>query len=129
MSGDGLVGRVSNVYPDTAVVTLLSDTQFFVAALDLRTGVRGVVHIGPGGPLILDHVSKQLVVHPGDVIVTLGTRDPRDPLLSRPGSRSDASRTPLRPTRRRFLQVQLQPYANFGLLDSVAVLVASKKHK
>ena len=48
VSGDGLVGKVSNVFPDTAVVTLLSDTQTYVAAVDVQTNARGVVH--PSAP-------------------------------------------------------------------------------
>ena len=49
VSGDGLVGLVSNVYPDTAVVTLLSDTQSVVPAVDVRTNASGVVHPSSAG--------------------------------------------------------------------------------
>ena len=65
MSGDGLVGRVSNVFPDTAIVTLLTDPDSIVAARDLRTGVRGLIRTGPSGTLVLDEVQKQLVVKQG----------------------------------------------------------------
>lgn len=129
VSGDGLVGRVSNVYSDTAVVTLLSDTSSVVAALDLRTGVRGVVRTGSGGALILDEVAKQLVVKAGDVIVTLGTRDPRYPDLDPYGIPIGRVTYATATDTASFLQVQLQPYANLSSLNSVAVLVASKKHK
>jgi cell shape-determining protein MreC len=50
VSGDGLVGIVSNVQPQTAVVTLLTDPS------DLRRGPRhsdagphGMLHTGPAG--------------------------------------------------------------------------------
>ena len=59
VSGDGLVGIVSNVFPHTAKVTLLTDPDSFVAARDLRHRVRGMLHTGPGGTLILDQVQKQ----------------------------------------------------------------------
>jgi rod shape-determining protein MreC len=129
VSGDGLVGRVSNVYPDTAVVTLLSDPQSYVAALDLRTNVRGLVHTGAGGALILDEVAKQLVVKAGDVLVTLGTRDPRYPDLDPFGIPIGRVTYATATDTASFLQVQLQPFANLSSLNSVAVLVASKKHK
>ena len=60
---------------------LLSDPNTFVAALDVDTGVRGVVHTGPGGTLILDTVQKQFKVKEGDKLVTAGTHNARYPDL------------------------------------------------
>jgi rod shape-determining protein MreC len=129
VSGDGLVGLVTNVSSDTAVVRLLSDPKSAVAAQDLKTSVQGLLHTGPGGTLILDEVPKQDVVHDGDVILTDGTRDPRYPSLYPYGipigrvtsfSASDTAT---------FLQVQVQPFANLGQLDSVAALVRTTKHR
>jgi rod shape-determining protein MreC len=123
VSGDGLVGRVSNVFPDTAIVTLLSDSDSFVAARDLTTGVRGGIRTGPSGTLALYEVPKQLVVKKGDEIVTDGTRNARYPDIYPYGiaigrvSSVGASDTAT------FLQVQVQPFANLGSLDAVAVLV------
>ncbi len=41
VSGDGLVGIVSNVFPHTAKVTLLTDPDSFASARDVDTQVRG----------------------------------------------------------------------------------------
>jgi rod shape-determining protein MreC len=127
VTGDGLAGRVTNVYSHSSVVTLLTDSQSYVSARDLQTGVRGIVHRGQGGTLILDNVPKQVSVQKGDKLVTDGTRDPRYPDLypygipigtvSSVGIEDTAS----------FLQVQVQPYASLGSLDSVAALVAIKR--
>ncbi len=128
VSGDGLVGIVSNVFTSTAVVTLLSDTQTYVPAVDVQTNARGVVHPSSAGPLILDQVNKQLPVNVGDQIVTLGTIDPRYPDLYPYGipigtvtfrNATDVSS---------FLQVQLQPFADLGSLQAVAVLIPTRKH-
>jgi len=81
VSGVGLVGIVSNVFPNTAVVTLLTDPNTFVPAIDLQTQVRGTVHTGPGGTLILDQVGKQFRVKEGDKLITAGTRNARYPDL------------------------------------------------
>jgi rod shape-determining protein MreC len=126
VTGDGLVGRVTNVYPRSAVVTLLTDANSYVSARDLKTGVRGLIRHGQGNTLILDQVAKQVVVNKGDELVTDGTRDARYPDLypygipigtvSSVGIQDTAS----------FLQVQVEPYANLGSLDSVAALVATK---
>ena len=127
VSGDGLIGRVTNVYSRSSVVTLLTDANSYVSARDLKTHVRGLIRHGQGNTLILDQVAKQVVVKKGDPLVTDGTRDPRYPDLypygipigtvSSVGISDTAS----------FLQVQVQPYAELGKLDSVAALVAIKR--
>jgi rod shape-determining protein MreC len=130
VSGDGLVGIVSNVFPNSAVVTLITDPSTFVAARDLRTGVRGGVQVGPGGggSLVLSEVPKQKVVHHGDVIVTDGTHSRQFPDLYPYGipigrvSSVGATDTAV------YLQVQVQPFVNLGSLDTVAVLV-KKPHR
>jgi rod shape-determining protein MreC len=131
VSGDGLVGIVSNVFPHTAVVTLLTDRDSFVAARDLQTGVRGGVEpsTAGGGTLVLSEVQKQKVVHKGDVLVTAGTRSARYPDLYPYGipigrvSSVGASDTAT------FLQVQVQPYANLSSLDGVGVLIPKKPRR
>jgi rod shape-determining protein MreC len=130
ISGDGLVGRVSNVFSDTAIVTLLTDPDSFVAARDLHTGVRGGIQAGPGGTLALNEVPKQKVVKKGDEIVTDGTHNARYPdiypygipigrVSSPPGVTDTAT----------FLQVQVTPFANLGSLDAVAALVPTKHRR
>jgi rod shape-determining protein MreC len=128
VSGNDLVGIVSNVYPDTAVVTLLSDAQTIVPAVDLRTNARGVVHPSSAGPLILDQVAKQLPVRAGDKIVTLGTIDPRYPDLYPSGIPIGRVTYAHATDTSSFLQVELQPYANLTSLQAVSVLVSTKRH-
>jgi rod shape-determining protein MreC len=130
VSADGLVGRVTNVTSATAGVTLLTDPESAVAALDVATGVSGLIRHGQGTTLILDQVSKQQRIKVGDVIITQGTRDRRYPDLYpygipigrviNVGLNDIAS----------FLTVQVQPFASLDSLDSVAALVVTKSaHK
>ena len=129
VSGDGLVGIVSNVQPQTAVVTLLTDPSTFVAARDIQTQVRGMVHTGPGGTLILDQVPKQLNVKEGDALVTDGTHNARYPDLYPYGIPIGRVSSVGATDTATFLQVQVQPFANLGSLDAVAVLVPKKPHR
>jgi rod shape-determining protein MreC len=124
--GIALVGIVSNVFPHTAVVTLLTDDNSFVAALDPQTKVRGMVHTGPGGSLILDQVQKALKVDEGDTLVTAGTHSARYPDLYPYGIPIGRVSSVGATDTATFLQVQVQPYANLGSLDAVAVLVPKK---
>jgi rod shape-determining protein MreC len=129
VSGEGLIGIVTNVARHAAVVTLLTDPNTYVAAIDPRNGVHGMVHTGPGGTLILDQVQKQLRVREGDVLVTAGTRSKQYPDLypyAIPiGKVSDVTATDTAT----FLQVQVQPFANLGSPEAVAVLVPKKPRR
>jgi rod shape-determining protein MreC len=129
VNGDGLVGHVSNVFPDSAVVTLITDPNSYASARDLRTQVRGGIQAGPagGGTLVLSQVAKEKVVHKGDVIVTDGTHSRQLPDLYPYGipigrvSSVGATDTAV------YLQVQVQPFANLSSLDAVGVLVKKPK--
>ena len=127
VSGDGLVGIVSDVYPRSAVVRLLSDPQTYVAAVDLRTNARGGVRPSGAGGLILDEVAKQLPVRAGDPIVTLGTTDPNYPSLYPYGIPIGRVTYAHATDTSSFLQVELQPFADLSSLQAVSVLV--KKHQ
>lgn len=127
VSADGLVGKVTQVGPRTAVVTLLTDPESAVPARDLKTRVSGLIRHGPGSTLILDRVSKDQVVNKGDWIVTRGTVDRRYPDLYPYGipigrvvsvGTSDIAS---------FLTVQVQPLADLGQLDAVAALVPTTR--
>lgn len=122
---DGLVGKVSRVGSRTAQVTLLSDDQSAVSALDISTDASGIVRPGQGprAPLRLDRVPKEAVVRVGDTIVTAGWRSqrlssiyPRGILIGRVTSvgRTDTDL---------YTQVQVTPFAELGSLEAVLVLV------
>ena len=129
VSGSGLVGIVTNVFSHTASVSLLTDPSRFVWALDLTTGVRGRVHTGPSGALILDQVSKTRKVKKGDILVTSGTHSARFPDLYPSGIPIGRVSSVGAADTATFLQVQVQPYANLGSPDALAVLVPKKSRR
>ena len=123
---NGLVGRVTNVGPTTAVVTLITDADSAVPAKDLTTGVTGLVRRGQGDSLILDRVPKDQVVQKGDRLVTQGTRDPRYPDLYPYGIPIGRVLSVGYSDNAIFVQVQVAPYTQFGSFDSVTALVSTK---
>ena len=127
VTADGLVGRVTQVAPSTAVVTLLTDPDSAVGAKDLTSGVVGLVRHGQGNTLILDQVPKQQTVNKGDVIVTQGTRDRRYPDLYPYGIPIGTVISVGRSDIASFVTVEVRPYAAFGALDSVAALISNRK--
>jgi rod shape-determining protein MreC len=73
---EGLVGQVTKLAGTAAQVTLVTDETFAVSVLDLATSATGVVRHGRSGSdtLVLDRVTKDQVVTPGDPLVTAGWR-------------------------------------------------------
>lgn len=125
VTADGFLGRVTRVYSRSARVTLLSDEQLAVSALDVRTGAAGIVKHGraSASTLIFDRVPKRLKVAVGDQIVTAGWRSsklaslyPRGIPIGRVTSVGQAD-TDL------WKQVQVEPFADFDRVDTVLVLV------
>ena len=124
VSGAGLVGRVSDVAPDAARVTLLTDHTSGVSAQLVPDGPNGLVKATVGNPndLILDFVEKNRAVRKGATIVTSGWRSsrleslfPRGILIGRV-TRVDSDEREL------YQRVHLRPFADVRELDVVEVL-------
>lgn len=75
VTADGLVGLVTQVAHSTSEVTLLTDPNLRVSALDKNTKATGMLSHGQGrGTLTLGRVPKSQVLSAGDTIVTQGWR-------------------------------------------------------
>ena len=114
VTNDGLVGQVTRVFSSRARVTLITDEQSAVSAIDLRTDATGIVRHGRGAgdTLILDFVSKKEFVKRGDEIITagsttadLGSLYPRG---IRVGVVTSVGQTDTDP----YKQVQVEPYVD-----------------
>ncbi len=122
---DGLVGLVTRVTSRTSRVTLLSDEQLAVSALDVKSNATGVVRHGraSAATLILDRVPKEEVVEIGDTVVTAGWRSNKLASLYPKGIQigkvTSVGQTDTDP----YKQVQVTPFARLSSLDAVLVLV------
>ena len=122
---DGLVGRVTRVAHGLAQVTLLTDATSAVAASDLKSKAYGLVEHGPGGgaQLVFDRVSKDKVVNNGDYVVTAGTQLASLPDIYPRGILIGRVTSVYQNNVDEFKHIQVQPFADFSSLDSVAILV------
>ncbi len=125
----GLVGQVSKVAHDTALVTLLTDKESAVTAKDLQQGAVGTVHHsqGPEDLLFLDRVAKNKVVNRGDVVITAGQISGRRLSSFYPknipiGRVTRVGQTDVDP----FQDVQVMPFVDFSSLQYVLVLASNK---
>jgi rod shape-determining protein MreC len=74
ISGDGLVGRISDVTRFTSEVTLITDSSSSVSARVLPNGPDGVAEPEAGDPsvMLLDFIDKNAPVHRGQMVVSAG---------------------------------------------------------
>ncbi len=122
---DGLVGKVTQVAPTVARVTLLTDGTSAVAAIDLKTKAYGLVQHGAGSgeQLVFGRVPKDKIVRAGDIVITAGTQLARLPDIYPKGILIGSVTSVDQNDVDIFKQIQVDPYANFSSLDSVAILV------
>jgi rod shape-determining protein MreC len=126
---DGLVGQVSKVTRDQALVTLLTDKESAVTARDDQTGAIGVVQHSQGAEdlLFLERVGKDKTVDKDDVVLTAGKQSghrlpsfyPRNIPI---GQVTKVGQTDVDP----YQDIQVVPYVDFSSLQYVLVL-ASKE--
>ncbi len=124
VNGDGLVGHVSTVTPNAAVVTLITDHTSGVSAKITKTGVTGVVQPAVGAPtdLLLEYVRRGDQVRPRENVITAGIKSSRLDSLFPPGipigwvTRVDRESVGVYKT------VHLRPFANLRNLNFVSIL-------
>jgi len=127
VTADGLIGRVTNVGPTTAQVTLLNDPDSAVPSVDVTHHVVGLIRHGPRGTLIMDRVAKEQVIEKDDVVVTRGTVDKRYPDFYPYGVPIGKVQQVGRSDIATYLTVEVAPYARFDSLDAVAALVPTNR--
>jgi rod shape-determining protein MreC len=127
VTADGLLGHVTNVFPHTAQVMLLTDPDSNIPARDVTHGVAGIIRHGQGNTLILDRVSKAATVVKGDIIVTQGTVNPRYPDLYPYGIQIGSVLSANTSDIASYYTVQVTPFARFDSLDAVAALISTKR--
>jgi rod shape-determining protein MreC len=125
----GLVGQVTKVLHDTALVTLLTDKESAVTAKDLQTAAVGVVRHsqGPEDLLFLDRVLKNKRVNEGDPVITAGQMSGHRLSSFYPknipiGRVTRVGQTDVDP----FQDVQVMPFVDFSSLQVVLVLASHK---
>ena len=126
VTADGLLGSVTLVTSHESRITLLTDEQSAVAAVDLQTKALGIVRHGQGGGLILDRVSKDQTINDGDTIVTAGTQSGSLPDLYPRGIQIGKVTSVGQSDTDLYKQIQVSPFAKFNSLDSVVVLRSLK---
>lgn len=123
VTGDGLVGRVSEVAQSTAQVELITDHRNAVSAKVLPDGPQGIVEPEAGDPddLRLEFVDNEKELEVGQILVTAGWSSDEFssayPYGIRIGRIADASTAETE-----LQEVTVEPFADLGDLETVQVL-------
>jgi rod shape-determining protein MreC len=124
VSGDGLIGRVTEVTSSSAQVTLITDHKSAVSAQVAVSGVRGIISAPGGNPrdLLFDFITSGTEVTKGQRVVTAGSRSDRLESLFPPDlpigtiSRVEPDELEL------YQRVHIKPYADLSRLEFVQIL-------
>ncbi|MFF5444663.1 rod shape-determining protein MreC [Streptomyces sp. NPDC012888] len=120
LNGDGLVGRVTTVGPDTSTVLLANDPDFTVGTRLEKTGELGFATGQGDRALSVQMLNGRARISPGDRLVTFGSRANKPFVPGVPLGevvRIDPAGSGLTRT------VHVRPFVGFSRLDIVGVVV------
>jgi rod shape-determining protein MreC len=121
LDADGLVGRVAKVTADYSIVVLINDPSSGVAASLARNKAPGILRGQGEQDLTFEPVRAGTDVRPGDSLLTQGYQGGIFPAGIPIGAVSHVDRATATSL---VARVSVQPYADLGALDVVAVVVA-----
>jgi rod shape-determining protein MreC len=120
INGEGLVGRITTVGPDTSTVLLASDPGFSVGTRMEGSGEVGFATGQGDGPMRVELLNGQAQVKDGDRLVTFGSENDRPFVPGVPvGTVTRVEDTPGQLTR----TVLVRTFVSFTTLDLVGVVV------
>lgn len=124
LNGDGLVGRVTTVGPDTATVLLANDPDFTVGTRMESSDELGFASGQGDSPLRVELLNAKAKIKKGDRLVTFGSQADKPFVPGVPVgtvSRVDPSGGDLTRT------VYVKPFVSFTKLDILGVVVTAPK--
>jgi rod shape-determining protein MreC len=129
ITGDGLVGKVTQVTGGTAVVTLITDSESSVSAQIEPDGANGIVQPRVGDPnqMQLKFIQKGHPVKEGATVVTSGFASGKLTSIFPRGIPIGEVTKVSSDELELYRQVQIRPFADFRRMDYVQVLTSKQK--
>jgi rod shape-determining protein MreC len=123
MTADGIVGKVTMVYPSVAQVLLISDPSSGVGVILEKSRLQGVLRGTANGEVVLNDVMSDEQVPPGETVLTSGGDQifPKGlPVgaVAKVGNGKDL-----------FLNIKVKTAANLSRLEEVLVLVEKQERE
>jgi rod shape-determining protein MreC len=123
ISGDGLVGRISDTTRWTSEVTLITDSSSAVSARVLPNGPDGVAEPEAGDPnvMLLDFIDKNAPIHRGQLVVTAGWSNGTLSSAFPPGIPIGEVRDTTIGQQETYQDIRVEPFADMQNLDYLQV--------
>jgi rod shape-determining protein MreC len=124
ITGDGLVGHITDTTSGSAQVTLITDPSSAVSAKVLPSGPQGVLKPDVGDPndLLLDFIENERKVDEGQIIVTAGWRIGKLGSLFPYGIKIGRVTEATLSEQETYQRVHVSPFADIRNLEFVGVL-------
>jgi rod shape-determining protein MreC len=123
ISGDGLVGRITDTTRLTSEVTLITDSSSAVSARVLPNGPDGVAEPEAGDPnvMLLDFINKNSQIHRGQMVVTAGWSNGTISSAFPPGIPIGEVRDTTIGQQETYQDIRIEPFADMQNLDYLQV--------
>ena len=115
---DGIVGKLRDVYPNSAQLLLINDLSSGTGVLLTNVRSRGVLHGAPNGRVRITSLLPDDRIRPGDTVVTSGG----DRVFPRGLNVGTVESVAMDPDHQPYTTITLRPAANLDRLEEVLVI-------
>ncbi len=122
ITGDGIVGKVRDVFPDSAQVLAVNDQTSGAGVILETTRIRGILRGNADGQLMIVGILADERIKPGEVVLTAGG----DLIFPRGLPVGVVQKVVRDPDRDAFIDVMVTPAAHLDLLDEVLVISSTE---
>jgi rod shape-determining protein MreC len=122
ITADGIVGKVREVYPQTAQVLAINDQTSGAGVIMESTRIRGILRGNVKGQPQIEDVIRDQRIKPGEKVLTAGG----DEIFPRGLPVGVVDSTVNDPERDGFVQVVVKPAAHLNQLDEVLIITSTE---
>jgi rod shape-determining protein MreC len=122
ITGDGIVGKIRDVFPHTAQVLAINDQTSGAGVILETTRIRGILRGNADGQLMIVGILADERIQPGEVVLTAGG----DLIFPRGLPVGVVEKVDRDPDRDAFIDVMLKPAAHLDRLDEVLVITSTQ---
>jgi rod shape-determining protein MreC len=122
ITGDGIVGKVRDVFPHSAQVLAINDQTSGAGVILETTRIRGILRGNADGELMIVGILADERIQPGEVVLTAGG----DLIFPRGLPVGVVEKVVRDPDRDAFIDVMVKPAARLDRLDEVLVITSTQ---
>ncbi|MFZ0303684.1 MAG: rod shape-determining protein MreC [Terracidiphilus sp.] len=122
ITGDGIVGKVRDVFPHTAQVLAINDQTSGAGVILETTRIRGILRGDPSGRLMVVGVLSDERIQSGEAVLTAGG----DLIFPRGLPVGVVDKVVRDPTHDGFIDIMVKPAAHLDRLDEVMVITSTQ---